>query len=169
MDAGRGGGLAGASNYIGKEATAVWSATELADGKATWSYELAKDATSATVQVLDASGKVVWSGDAPDRSTGVHDFTWDGTTTGGGQLEDGGVYTLKVVAKDGTGKVDAQVLMRCRITGVEMYADEPYVTIGNSVMPLSSIIALDEKNASVTPPKPDPTPEQLPVIPETDA
>ena len=69
----------------------------------------------------------------------------------------------EVVAKDGTGKVDAQVLMRGRITGVEMYADEPYVTIGNSIMPLSTIIALDEKNASVTPPKPDPTP------PETDA
>ncbi|MNY66271.1 hypothetical protein D3C86_2036680 [compost metagenome] len=54
-----------------------------------------------------------------------------------------------------------------------MYADQPYVTIGNSVMPLSSIIALDEKNASVTPPTPDPapdpTPTPLPVFPETDA
>jgi len=149
----QGGGLAGASNYIGKEATAVWSATELADGKATWSYELAKDATSATVQVLDASGKVVWSGDAPDRSTGLHDFTWDGKTTGGGQMEDGGVYTLKVTAKDGSGAtIDSQVLMRGRVTGVEMYDGQPYLTVGNSILPLSSVIALEERAAAATTP-----------------
>jgi flagellar basal-body rod modification protein FlgD len=57
--------------------------------------------------------------------------------------------------------------MRGRITGVEMYADEPYVTIGSSVMPLSSIIALDEKNASVNPPTATTPP--LPADPETDA
>jgi flagellar basal-body rod modification protein FlgD len=149
----QGGGLAGASNYIGKEATAVWSATELADGKATWSYELAKDATSATVEVLDASGKVVWSGDAPDRSTGLHDFTWDGQTTGGGQMEDGGVYTLKVTAKDGNGAtIDSQVLMRGRVTGVEMYDGQPYLTVGNSILPLSSVIALEERAAAATTP-----------------
>ena len=154
----KGDGLANASNYIGKDATAVWDATKAADGKATWSYELGKNATEVELQVLNSTGQVVWKGPPPEGGTtsGVHDFNW---TEG----QDGSVYTLKVVAKDGTGKVDAQVLMRGRITGVEMYADEPYVTIGNSVMPLSSIIALDEKNASVTPPKPDPTP------PETDA
>jgi flagellar basal-body rod modification protein FlgD len=154
----KGDGLSSASNYIGKDATAVWDATKAADGKATWSYELGKNATEVELQVLNSTGQVVWKGPPPEGGTtsGVHDFNW---TEG----QDGSVYTLKVVAKDGTGKVDAQVLMRGRITGVEMYADEPYVTIGNSVMPLSSIIALDEKNASVTPPKPDPTP------PETDA
>ena len=154
----KGDGLANASNYIGKDATAVWDATKAADGKATWSYELGKNATEVELQVLNSTGQVVWKGPPPEGGTtsGVHDFNW---TEG----QDGSVYTLKVVAKDGTGEVDAQVLMRGRITGVEMYADEPYVTIGNSVMPLSSIIALDEKNASVTPPKPDPTP------PETDA
>ena len=160
----KGDGLASASNYIGKDATAVWDATKAADGKATWSYELGKNASEVELQVLNAAGQVVWKGPAPEggNSSGVHDFNW----TGG---EDGSVYTLKVAAKDGTGKVDAQVLMRGRITGVEMYADEPYVTIGNSVMPLSSIIALDEKNASVNPPTPDPTPTPLPTDPETDA
>ncbi|MND87983.1 Basal-body rod modification protein FlgD [compost metagenome] len=161
-----GDGLANASNYIGKNATAVWDATKAADGKATWSYELGKDATEVELQVLNAAGQVVWKGPAPEAGAGVHDFTWN-------EGQDGSVYTLKVTAKDGAGKVDAQVLMRGRITGVEMYADEPYVTIGNSVMPLSSIIALDEKNASVNPPTPDPapdpTPTPLPVFPETDA
>ena len=150
----QGDGLTGPAQYIGKDATAVWAATRFEDGEANWSYELAADATDATLQVLDASGKVVWSGPAPDKTNGMHDFKWDGKTTGGGQVDDGGVYTLKVVAKDGAGKdVGSQVLIRGRVTGVEMYDNTPFVIIGNSIMPVSSLIALEEQKAAA---KPDP-------------
>ena len=146
------GGLSGAANYIGKDATAVWSTTKLEDGSATWSYELAKDAGAATLQVLDSAGKVVWTGAAPDRTEGVHDFNWNGKTTAGGQLEDGGVYTMKVVATDAAGKtVNSQVLTRGRITGVEMYDNVPSLTIGNALVPLSTVIALDEHTTPTTP------------------
>lgn len=148
-----GGGLASAATYIGKEATAAWSATKFTDGEATWSYELASNAASATLQVLDGSGKVVWSGDAPDRTTGVHDFTWDGDATSGNDGQDGQVYSLRVVAKDAAGgAIDAQVLTRGRITGVEMYNGEPYLTVGNSILPLSTVIALEESRTAATPP-----------------
>ena len=148
-----GGDLAGAATYIGKEATAVWSATKLTGGEATWSYELAANATSARLEVLDGAGKVVWSGDAPDRTTGVHDFTWDGKATSGNDGQDGQVYSLRVVAKDAAGgAVDSQVLTRGRITGVEMYDGEPYLTVGNSILPLSTVIALEEARAAATPP-----------------
>lgn len=148
----QGDGLTGASQYIGKDATAVWSATRFEDGEANWSYELAADATDVTLQVLDASGKVVWSGPAPDKTNGMHDFKWDGATTGGGQVDDGGVYTLKVLAKDGAGKdVDSQVLIRGRVTGVEMYDNTPFVIIGKSIMPVSSLIALEEQKAAAQP------------------
>lgn len=139
------GGLAGASNYIGKEATAAWSATELADGEAKWSYELGTAASVAKLEVLDGSGRVVWTGDAPSRQEGISDFTWDGRTTGGAQLADGGVYTLKVTAQNaGGGSVESQVLTRGRVTGIELYEGQPYLTIGQSIVPLSSVIALDE-------------------------
>ena len=152
----QGGGLSGAANYIGKDASAVWSATTLKDGEATWSYELAKDATDVQLQVLDGAGKVVWSGPAPEKGVGVHDFTWEGQTTGGGQMDDGGVYTLKVVAKDGADKaVDSQVLIRGRITGVELYDGQPYLTVGNSILPLSSVIALEEHQNAPVPPADD--------------
>lgn len=148
----QGDGLTGASQYIGKDATAVWSATRFEDGEANWSYELAADATDVTLQVLDGSGKVVWSGPAPDKTNGMHDFKWDGATTGGGQVDDGGVYTLKVLAKDGAGKdVDSQVLIRGRVTGVEMYDNTPFVIIGKSIMPVSSLIALEEQKAAAQP------------------
>lgn len=149
------GGLNGAANYIGKEATAAWGATELKDGAATWSYELADDARDATLQVLDGGGRVVWTGPATELKEGVHDFTWNGKTTAGGQVPDGGVYTLKIVARDGTtpeGKdkiVTSQVLTRGRITGVELYDGQPYLNIGNSIVPLNTVIALDER---ATPP-----------------
>ena len=143
----QGAGLNGATNYIGKEATAAWPVTKLEGGKANWSYELGAAASSVTLQVLDSSGKVVWSGPAPERTSGTHDFVWDGKTTAGGQLPDDGVYTLKVSAKNGTNDVAAQVLTRGRVTGVEMYDGVPYLTIGSSVLPVSSVIALDESPA----------------------
>jgi len=139
-----GAGLNGASNYIGKDATASWAVTKLDEGSATWSYELGGAASEAKLEVLDSTGKVVWTGPAPDRTTGTHDFVWNGKTTAGGQLPDGGVYSLKVTAKNGTATVESQVLTRGRVTGVEMYDGVPYLTIGNSIVPVSSVIALDE-------------------------
>ncbi len=146
----QGGGLGGATNYIGKDATAAFSATKLTDGSANWSYELGAAASTATLSVLDGAGKVVWTGPAPDRTTGTHDFVWDGKTTAGGQLPDGGVYSLKVVAKNGTNDVAAQVLTRGRVTGVEMYDGVPYLTIGNAIVPVSSVIGLEEHTAAET-------------------
>lgn len=151
-----GGGLASAANYIGREATAAWSATKFADGEATWSYEIASNAASVKLEVLDGSGNVVWSGDAPDKTSGVHEFTWDGEATSGNDGQDGQVYSLRVVAKDAAGgAVDAQVLIRGRITGVEMYDGETYLTVGNSILPLASVIALEEAGAAETPPPAD--------------
>ena len=143
------GGMAQAAGYIGRDATAVWAATELKDGKAGWSYELASNANKVTLSVVDSSGKTVWTGDAPDKTTGIHDFTWDGKTTGGGQVDDGGVYTLKITATDASGgTVTSQALIRGEVTGVELYAGVPYVTIGNAIMPLSSLISLQQKAAA---------------------
>lgn len=149
-----GGGLGAAATYIGKDATAAWSATKFTGGEATWSYELASNASSATLQVLDSSGRVVWEGEAPDKTTGMHEFTWDGEATAGTDGQDGQVYSLKIVAKDAAGgAIDSQVLTRGRITGVEMYDGQPYLTIGNAILPLSSVIALEEaRTAARTPP-----------------
>ena len=148
-----GGGLASAATYIGKEATAAWPATKFTDGEAEWSYEIASNAASVKLEVLDGSGNVVWSGDAPDKTTGVHEFSWDGDALTGNDGQEGQVYTLKVVAKDAAGgAIDAQVLTRGRITGVEMYDGEAYLTVGNSILPLSSVIALEEARTAQTPP-----------------
>lgn len=144
-----GGGLDNASNYIGRNVTAAWTATSFEDGEATWSYELAEDAEDVTLQVVDSKGAVVWEGDAPDKSSGIHSFTWDGQLKGGDKLdEDGGVYTLKVTAtNEAGGKIDSQALIQGRVTGVEMYDGQPYLVIGDSILPLSTVISLNEIRA----------------------
>ncbi|NBW15399.1 MAG: flagellar hook assembly protein FlgD [Caulobacteraceae bacterium] len=154
-----GGGLANGSNYIGKEVTAVWSADKLTDGKASWSYELGADATKATLSVLDSTGKVVWTGPATDLKTGTHDFTWDGKTTAGGQMSDGGVYTLKVAATDAKGNaITSQVLMTGTVDGVELYDNVPYLNVGNTIIPLSTVISLQQKKAAAETPTDTNTP-----------
>ncbi len=148
-----GGGLESAANYIGKDATAAWSATKFTDGEASWSYEVAANAATVKLEVVDGSGKVVWSGDAPEKTTGVHEFSWDGDATTGNDGEEGQVYSLRVVAKDSSGgAIDAQVLTQGRVTGVEMYDGEVFLTVGNSILPMSSLIALEEARTAATPP-----------------
>jgi len=139
-----GAGLDGAVSYIGKFVTAAGSASELQNGSANWSYELAANAANARLEILDASGAVVWSGAAPDNSMGIHDFSWDGRSSSGAQLPDGGVYTLRVSATTAGGQsVDSQVLIRGIVSGVEMYGGQPYVTIGGAIVPLSQVISVE--------------------------
>ena len=145
LEANQSGGQGDAAQYIGRDATAAWSTVRLEDGQATWSYELATNAQSATLQVLDSQGRVVWSGAAPSTAAGVHDFEWDGKTTDGQQLPDGGVYSLKISAQgSGSSGVQSQVLVRGQVRAVEIYDGQPFLTVGNSILPLSSVIALEQ-------------------------
>lgn len=151
-----GNALSNAAAYIGKDATAIWSTSLYEGGSADWSYELASNASKVSLEVLNSAGQVVWRGDAPSKTTGVHDFAWDGKTSGGGQVDEGGVYSLRVTAVDAAGKtVDSQTLVRGRVSSVEMYDGVPYVTIGKSIMPLENLISLEERAATTTPPPAD--------------
>ena len=99
---------------------------------------------------------MVWTGKADQTAEGIHDFTWNGQTTGGGQVQEGGVYTLRVTAASAGGTaVDSQVLIRGRVTGVELYDGQPYLTIGRSVVPLTHVIALEEQAQAQRPPDED--------------
>lgn len=143
------GGLTNGVAYIGKQITAAFAATELQGGKANWSYELADSAADVKLEIVDSSGKTVWTGQAPDKTTGIHDFVWDGKNTAGTQLPDGGVYTLKISSTTGAGTaVASQVLTRGVATGVEMYGGAAYVTIGGAIVPLANVISVEQAAAA---------------------
>jgi len=137
------GGLSGAVQFIGKDVTAAWAATKLQGGEAKWSYELGRSASEVTLEVLDGTGKTVWKGPAPARTEGLHEFTWDGKDQSGRQLDDGGVYTLKVVAKSGEANVPAQALIRGRASAVETFDGQTYLTVGGSIVPLDKVISVE--------------------------
>ncbi len=141
--------LVNATQFMGRDVTAVWNTTKLDGGQASWSYELGRQASGARLEIVNAQGSVVWSGQAPNTAEGLHDFTWNGRDNAGNQLADGGIYTLRIAATDSTGaSVPAQILMRGRVTGVELYQGQPYLTLGATTLPLSSVIALDEARAA---------------------
>jgi flagellar basal-body rod modification protein FlgD len=71
----------------------------LANGSANFSYTLPSTASSVNLLVSDASGNVVFSSTG-NTAAGAHDFSWNGQSSAGVQLPDGGQYTLSVVAAD---------------------------------------------------------------------
>jgi flagellar basal-body rod modification protein FlgD len=136
-------GVSGGVNYIGKDVTAAANATTLTSGKANWSYELADAAPGSTLEIDDGNGNAVWKGPVPDSTSGIHDFSWNGKDSSGKQLPDGGIYSLKVSGLDGAGKtVDSQVLIRGTVSAVQLVNGQPYLTMGNSIVPLANVIGV---------------------------
>jgi len=73
----------------------------LANGQAGFAYTLPSAASSVALLVKDAGGNVVFS-TAGNTTAGKHDFVWNGKTSAGEQLPNGGQFTLQVVAADAT-------------------------------------------------------------------
>lgn len=124
---------------IGKNVTALGSDSQLTGGQAKWSYSFPSAATSGALTISDASGKTVWSGAAPDLTTGRHDFVWDGKDSTGAQLPDG-KYTLKI---SGKGAADQDLLGSTYFSGVvssiEQVDGQTLLKIGPNKVGVSAI------------------------------
>lgn len=106
-------------NYIGHTVTATGDTGTLQSGAVNYGYTLNSAASNVTLTVSDASGNAVWTG-AGTTTSGANTFSWDGKTTDGAQLADGGQYTLSVAATDSTG---ASVYGSTSISGVVSSVD----------------------------------------------
>lgn len=134
------GGVANAVGLIGKSATAASSNAVLTGGKADWTYNLAGDATGATLTVSDANGQAVWSGPAPSLTAGDHSFSWNGRDFSGQQRSDGGTYSLSVSAGNAGGaSVGSTVSISGVVGSVSTANGQTMVTVGSTPVPLSSI------------------------------
>lgn len=136
-------GVSSAVSLIGKTATALSSDAVLSGGKASWSYNLAGDATGATATITDSSGEAVWSGALSDLKKGDHAFSWNGKDFSGVQRADGGTYTLSIAAADGSGHAIASTIS---VTGVVASVASAngatQVKIGPTPVALNSITAV---------------------------
>jgi flagellar basal-body rod modification protein FlgD len=125
-------GLSGSAvNLIGKQVTAENPTMTLTDGKIDFGYSLDKGAVDTTLEILDANGQTVWSGKASDNAVGPHALEWNGKSSTGRQLPDGGVYTLRVTSTDASGAPVAAVTTTTGlVTRVENIDGQTVLTIG---------------------------------------
>jgi flagellar basal-body rod modification protein FlgD len=131
-----------ASNYIGKTVEAKADTATLQDGQASFGYSLNSGASSVTLTVTDSSGNTVWTGSGTT-TAGSNSFTWDGKTTDGTQLSDGGQYSLSVTATDSSGNsVSGYTTVSGKVTGVDSSSGTPMLTVGGTSISISSIIGV---------------------------
>jgi flagellar basal-body rod modification protein FlgD len=135
----QGSGAGPAVDLIGATVQANSPTVSMTNGQASWTYQLNGQAASATLNVTDSSGKVVWSQAAPSRAAGQTPFTWNGQTLNGGQVTSGS-YTLGVIANDSNLKaVGSSVYVQGAVTGVQNTSTGTMLNIGSTSVNYSSV------------------------------
>ncbi len=111
--------LNSAVSYIGKTAEFVSDKLLLSNGTAKISYGLESSAAQTTINIVDASGRVVRT---VNGETGAdrHEFIWDGLDGNGSELPDG-VYNFSVTAVTADDEtIDTVTAATGKVTGVEI-------------------------------------------------
>lgn len=103
--------LATAVSYIGREVetegnvgTLQYGQDGTQTGTANFDYELPANVNSVTVNIKDASGNIVYTGNGPI-AEGKNAIRWNGVNNATGKQMDAGDYTIEVVAKNAGGDV----------------------------------------------------------------
>jgi len=138
-----GGQFLSATGYIGKTVEAAGDTTQMQDGSATWTYDLASEANSNVLSITNADGQVVLT--MPHEiEQGAHTITWDGTDQNGLQMPDG-QYTLSVDAKNFAGQaIGATMSLSGKVTGLENTDGGEVLQIGSLRIPVSAVTVVRE-------------------------
>lgn len=122
-----------AVSYIGKTVQVLGDVMPLEGGVSKASYTLNKDVLSTTIVVKDMSGNIVYTQNG-EKTSGTHEFTWDGKDSNGNQLEDG-AYQISVSTKVAEGDSVASVTTTIfgKVTGVASDQNNIYVGLGDAV------------------------------------
>ena len=145
---GQGSNAATAVNLIGKQIQAQSATATMSNGAINWTYQLDGNAASATMQVLDSSNQVIYSGNAPDLSQGQHAFTWDGSTSSGGKAT-AGAYTLKVIANDSAlHAIGTNVFVSGVVTGVQQTGGTTQLNLGSTTVDFSNVTAVQNPSTN---------------------
>lgn len=136
-------GLGTAVSYLGRTVTAANDEAALADGEASWTYNLPRAAASVALTVKDADGKTVFTGTGPT-TAGDNTVVWDGSTSGGGTAPPG-IYSLTVTASDSTGAtLTSPVRLTGRVSGVETVNGSVVLNVNGVRIALSDITSVSE-------------------------
>mgnify|MGYP001202604854 CR=1 FL=1 len=127
------------SGYLGQEAEIDSAGAQFTGDPITWRYELPSDASSTTVTVTDAAGKVLYS-KTGELKAGSHEFIWNGDLNKGGKAGTDQPYWISVVAEDANKKaITPNHSLVTKITGVDLTYGEPALTTPSGVFAYSDI------------------------------
>ncbi len=134
--------LGSAVSYIGKEIKADSDQIALQDGKANLIYGLEQDATGTLITIVNGAGQAVRviSGET---TAGLHELVWDGKDAQGVPQPDG-IYSVQVNAVDSENQsLAAATGTSGLVTGVESQDDEVFLKLGDLLVPVDKVFAVD--------------------------
>lgn len=133
-----------ALGYLGKEALLDSPVAGSSGAGATWSYTLSGPAQDVTLEVRDASGRLVRSETGTLRA-GEQTFAWDGRAQDGRQTV-AGLYTLSVIARNAEGEpLTTQIRTAEVITALDLTGATPQVVTAGGSRPLDQVLSLRER------------------------
>jgi flagellar basal-body rod modification protein FlgD len=132
---------AAAVAYIGKSAVIDSDTARLANGAATWAYDVTGASGQVTLSVRDGAGKEVYKLTTPATS-GAQVFGWDGKNAAGVAQKDG-VYKLVITATDVNGEaVEPAINVNELITGIDFSSGSPTVTTASGQRNFDDILTI---------------------------
>ena len=127
-------------SYIGNEVTADASTTTLSGSQASWSYNVAEDATG-TFEIRNTSGSIVYSGDI-ELAAGDGTFYWNGQTDSGQQAVNG-LYTISFDVKDASSRPETvKTTVSGIVDSVDWSSGEAVLKVGSQEFPVSSVVSV---------------------------
>jgi len=136
-----------ASSYINSDVQVDSSASVLQGGEAEWNYVVSDDASSVTLQVTNADGKVVHSKNLSDVTAGTYDFTVSADDIGSAAT-DGAKYTLSVVATDKSGdKVTTDANAIVTVKSVQSSSEGTTLTAGDLSFSSEDVLSITQSAA----------------------
>ena len=128
-------------SLIGKVVTAQGSQVALTSGSpSTVGMNLPSDVTQVSVQIKDASGKVVRTLTQGATAAGNSSMKWDGRGDGDKVLPSG-TYTFTVSGTDASGeKVEGIPMIMGQVSGVRLAGSTLVLTVNGLDVPLSSVV-----------------------------
>lgn len=130
-----------AASLVGRELVYRTDSVRLEDGAgARVMAELPSPASTVTVTVTDANGKVVRTVRLGAAEAGTFDYTWDGMDDQGLKLPDG-EYKVKVAAADEKGKsIEIDQRGRAVVSGVSFANGYPELIVAGKRIKLSDVV-----------------------------
>jgi flagellar basal-body rod modification protein FlgD len=131
---------------IGKEVVTNSGNSLVVNGSTTdIGYNLATDAQSVTISILDKNGKLVQTLDETAQKAGTNKVTWDSSGV------ENGDYTFQVTAKNSQGQpVSVTPMTSGLVTAVHFKNNQISATVNGKEIPLSNIIEVKQSETPLS-------------------